>query len=115
MTKKDKPLKQEEVLNLIAQVGRAKDDGLPPASSGAEILRFTAVQTEKGTVRETVRFLKQADMNRSVVTGYSTIGERKSDGHLLFDEEKGFMAQAKGGNSVIIAQFTPFFENSLEK
>ena len=53
-------------------------------------------------------------MNPLDVTGYGTIEERESDGQLLSDEEKDLMAQAKAENSVIIAQITPFFENSLE-
>ena len=48
------------------------------------------------------------------VTGYGTIEERESDGQFLSDEEKDLMAQAKAENSVIIAQITPFFENTLE-
>ncbi len=115
MTKKDRTPKHEEVFTLLVQVARAKDDGLPPTSSGAGILCFTAAQTEEEAVRETVRLLKHADMNPLDVTGYGTMEERESEGQLLSDEEKGLMARAKGENSVIIAQITPFFENSLEK
>ena len=115
MIKKRKPQKHEEVFTLLVQVGRTKDDGLPRASLGAGILCFTAAQTEEEAVHETVRLLKQADMNPLDVTGYGTLKERESDGQLLSDEEKGLMAQSKEENSVIIAQITPFFENSQEK
>ena len=115
MTRKDKPLKQEVVFNLFVQVTLAKDNGLAPKSSGAKVLCFTAAQTEKGTVRETVRLLKQAHMNPFDLTGYGTTGELESDRKLLSDQEKGFVAQLKAENSVITAQINPFFENSLEK
>ena len=114
MTKKVKQPKHEDVFTLLVQVGRANNDGLPPTSTGAGILCYTAALTEDEAVRETVRLLKQADMNPLDVTGYGTIEERESDGQLLSDEEKDLMAQAKTENSVIIAQITPFFENSLE-
>lgn len=114
MTKKVKQPKHEDVFTLLVQVGRAKNDDLPPTSTGAGILCYTAAQTEDEAVRETVRLLKQADMNPLDVTGYGTIEERESDGQLLSDEEKDLMARVKAENSVIIAQITPFFENSLE-
>ena len=66
-------------------------------------------------MHETVRLLKQADMNPLDVTGCGTIGERESYERPLSDEEKGLMAQAKEENSVIIAQITPFFEIPQEK
>lgn len=109
MTKKEKLPKHEDVFTLLVQVGRTKDDGLPRISSGAGILCFTAAQTEDEAVRETVRLLKQADMNPLDVIGYGTMKERESDGQLLSDEEKGLMAQAKEENSVIVAQVTPFY------
>ena len=115
MIKKKKLPRHEEVFTLLVQVGRTKDDGLPRKSLGAGILCFTAALTEEKAVHETVRLLKQADMNPLDVTGYGTIDERESDGQLLSDEEKSFMARAKEENSVIIAQITPFFENSQEK
>ena len=115
MIKKKKLLKHEEVFTLLVQVGRNKDDGLPRTSLGAGILCFTVALTEEQAVHETVRLLKQADMNPLDVTGYGTMGERESDGQLLSDEEKSLMAQAKEENSVIIAQITPFFEPSQEK
>ena len=115
MRKKKKLPKHEEVYTLLVQVGRTNDDGLPRASLGAGILCFTAALTEEQAVNETVRLLKQADMNPLDVTGYGTMGERESGGQLLSDEEKGLMAQAKEENSVIIAQITPFFEPSQEK
>ena len=112
MTKKKKIPKYEEVFTLLVQVGRTKDDGLPRTSLGAGILCFTAALTEEEAVHETVRLLKQADMNPLDVTGYGTMKEREADGQLVSDEEKSLMAQAKEENSVIIAQITPFFENS---
>ena len=115
MIKRKKLPKHEEAFTLLVQVGRTKDDGLPRTSLGAEILCFTAALTEEEAVHETVRLLKQADMNPLDVTGYGTMEERESDGQLMSDEEKSLMAQAKEENSVIIAQITPFFENSLEK
>ena len=69
----------------------------------------------RGSVHETVRLLKQADINPLDVTEYGTMEERESDGQLLSDEEKSLMAQAKEENSVIIAQITPCFEISQEK
>ena len=93
MTKKDKPLTHGEVFNLLVQVMRVKDDGLAPTSSAAKILCFTAAQTEEGTVRETVRLLKQANMNPFDVTGYVTTVERASYGKLLSDQEKGLVAK----------------------
>ena len=115
MIKKKKLLKHEEVFTLLVQVGRIKDDGLPRTSLVAGILYFTVALTEEQAVHETVRLLKQANMNPLDVTGYGTMGERESDGQMLSDEEKGLMAQAKEENSVIIAQITPFFEPSQEK
>ena len=115
MVKKKKLPKHEEVFTLLVQVGRTKDDELPRTSLGAEILCFTVALTEEEAVHETVRLLKQADMNPLDVTGFGTMEERESDGQLLSDEEKGLMAQAKQENSVIIAQMTPFFEIPQEK
>ena len=115
MTNKKKSPKSEKVFTLWVQVGRAKGDGLPLTSSGAGILCFTAAQTEDEAVRETVRLLKKADMNPLDVTGYGTEEEREAGGEFLSDEERGLMAQARKENSVIIAQITPFFENSQEK
>ena len=115
MTKKRKTLKLEHIFTLLVQVGRSKKDGLPVGCSGAGIVCYIAARTEDEAVRETVRLLKQADMNPLDVTGYGTIKERQFDDQQLSDEEKCLMAQAKEENSVIIAQITPFFENSLEK
>ena len=114
MTEKQKPLKSEDVFTLLVEVRRSKKDGLPGDCSGAGILCYTAARTEGEAVRETVRLLKQADMNPLDVTGYGTIDERESDGQFLSDKEKGLMAQAKEENSVIIAEITPCFENSLK-
>ena len=115
ITMKKKLPKSEQVFTLLVQVGRTKDDGLPSGSSGAGILCFTAAQTEDEAVHETVRLLKQADMNPLDVTGYGTEEEREAGGELLSDEERGLMAQARKENSVIVAQITAFFEHSQEK
>ena len=114
MTNKKKLRKHEQVFTLMVQVGRAKDNGLPPTSSDAKNLCYTPAQNQDEAVRETVRLLKQADTSPLDVTGYGTIKERESEGQMLSDGEKGLTSQAEEKNSVIIAQITPFFENSYE-
>ena len=43
--------------------------------------------------------------------GYGTLEERLAQGHEIPDEERALMARALDENSVIVAQFEPFFDD----
>ena len=61
-------------------------------------------------VRETVAILKQADLAPLEVQAYGTLDERLAEGHEVPDEERALMDRARDENSVIVAQFEPFFD-----
>ena len=46
------------------------------------------------------------------VTGHGTVEDRLTGGEEIGEEELHLMERAEKENSVIVAQMTPFFENS---
>lgn len=109
MTKK--PSKQQ-VYTLLIEVGRNPGDGLPEGATGAALMCFASGVDEAEAVRETVAILKQADLAPLDVSGYGTLDERLAEGHDIADDEKDLMARALAENSVIVAQMTPFFDQT---
>lgn len=109
----DKPPKKsrQQVYTLLVEVGRSKGDDLPKGATGAALMCYASGVDEAEAVRETVAILKQADLSPLDVSGYGTLKERLAEGHDISDEERTLMARALDENSVIIAQFTPFFED----
>ncbi|MHC0051941.1 hypothetical protein [Actibacterium sp. D379-3] len=106
----EKPKRPQQVFTLVVQVGRKDGDGLPEGATGAALMCFASGVDEAEAVRETVAVLKQADLAPLDVTGYGTAAERRAQGHEIEPEEEELMARALAENSVIVAQFTPFFE-----
>ena len=95
MTDKPKKKRPQQVYTLLVEVGRADNDGLPKGSTGAALMCYASGVDEAEAVRETVAILKQADMAPLDVSGYGTLKERLAE-----------------GNSVIVAQMTPFFDKA---
>src|SRR5210317_971825 len=110
MSEKPKTPKKQQVFTLLVQVGRSKEDGLPPKSTGAALMWYASGVDEAEAVRETVAILKQADLAPLDVSGYGTLEERLAEGHDIPDEEQELMQRALEENSVIVAQMTPFFD-----
>jgi len=109
MSEKPKTPKKQQVYTLLVQVGRSKEDGLPPKSTGAALMCYASGVDEAEAVRETVAILKQADLAPLDVTGYGTLDERIEQGHDIDDDERALMQRALDENSVVVAQMTPFF------
>ena len=105
-------MKQHYVYTLLVEVGRKSGDGLPKGATGAALMVYAGGVDEAEAVRETVAILKQADMAPLDVTGYGTLDDRLADGHDISQEEKDLMHRALDENSVIVAQVTPFFEDT---
>lgn len=101
-----------DVFTLLVEVGRKQGDGLPKGSTGAALMCYASGVDEAEAVRETVAVLKQADLNPLDVTGYGTLAEREEQGHEIAEDERALMDQAKADNAVIVAQVTPFFDES---
>src|SRR6056300_1186976 len=110
MSEKPKTPKKQQVFTLLVQVGRSKEDGLPPKSTGAALLCYASGVDEAEAVRETVAILKQADMAPLDVTGYGSLAEREAQEHEIDAEERALMERALQENSVVVAQITPFFD-----
>ncbi len=109
---KQKKLSRQQVYTLLVEVGRRTGDGLPDGATGAALMCYASGVDEAEAVRETVAILKQADLNPLDVSGYGTLEDRLADGHDIDDGEQELMQRALDENSVIVAQMTPFFENS---
>lgn len=105
---------RQQVFTLVVQIGRKDGDGLPDKATGAALMCFASGVDEAEAVRETVAILKQADTNPLDVTGYGTLAEREAEGHEIDAEERALMQRALDENSVIIAQMTPFFDESAQ-
>lgn len=103
-----KPKRPQQVFTLIVEIGRAPDDGLPKAATGAALMCFASGVDEAEAVRETVAVLKQADLSPLDVTSYGTESERRAAGHDISDDERALMQRAADENAVIVAQVTPF-------
>lgn len=99
----------QQVYTLLVQVGRAKDDDLPPLATGAALICYASGKDEDEAVRETVAILKQAGLSPIEVTGHGTLEERLSEGHEIPDEERALMARALEENAVIVAQMEPLY------
>ncbi|MCV2881731.1 hypothetical protein [Actibacterium sp. XHP0104] len=110
MTDEPKKKKRQQVYTLLVQVGRKDGDGLPARATGAGLLCFASGVDEAEAVRETVAILKQADMNPLDVTGYGTADDRRAQGHEIDADEQALMDRALAENSVVVAQFTPFYD-----
>lgn len=108
----DKPKKpsRQKVFTLLVEVGRSEGDDLPKGATGAALMCYASGIDEAEAVRETVAILKRAELSPLDVSGYGTLEERLAEGHEIGDEERALMARALDENSVIIAQFTPFFD-----
>lgn len=104
--------KKHQVYTLLVEVGRSADDGLPKGATGAALMCYSSGVDEAEAVRETVAILKQADLAPLDVSGYGTLEERLAEGHDISNDEKELMQRALDENSVIVAQMTPFFEDS---
>jgi len=102
------------VFTLLVEVGRKDGDGLPKDSTGAALMCFASGVDEAEAVRETVAILKKADLAPLDVSGYGTLQDRQNDGHDISDEEQEMMNKALDENSVVIAQFTPFYDDGPE-
>ena len=100
---------KHSVYTLVVQVGRKSGDGLPDGATGAGLVCYASGVDEAEAVRETVAILKQADLAPLDVTGHGTMDDRLAAGEDLPDEERTLMARALDENSVIVAQFEPFF------
>lgn len=100
----------QQVYMLLVQVGRKQGDGLPEGASGAALVCYASGVDQDEAVRETVAILKQADLAPLEVQGYGTLDERLAEGHEIPEEERTLMARALDENSVIVAQFEPFFD-----
>lgn len=100
----------QQVYTLLVQVGRKEGDGLPEGATGAGLVCYASGKDQDEAVRETVAILKQADLAPLEVQGYGTLEERLAEGHEIPDEERALMARALDENSVIVAQFEPFFD-----
>lgn len=109
MTKEKKP---QQVFTLLVELGRKPGDGLPKGSTGAALMCYATGIDEAEAVRETVAVLKQADLAPLDVTGYGTRAEREEQGHVIEDDEAELMAKALAENAVIVAQMTPFYDDS---
>ena len=109
MAKSEKP---HHIYTLLVEVGRKAGDGLPKGATGAALICYASGVDEGEAVRETVAILKQADMAPLDVSGYGTLDERLAEGHDIDDEERALMARALDENSVIVAQMTPFFDET---
>ncbi|WP_372604926.1 hypothetical protein [Actibacterium sp.] len=108
--KPEKTKKPQQVFTLLVQVGRKTDDGLPDGATGAGLMCYASGVDEAEAVRETVALLKQADLAPLEVTGYGTADDRREQGHEITAEELELMERALQENSVVVAQFTPFFD-----
>lgn len=100
----------QQVYTLLVQVGRKQGDGLPDGATGAALVCYASGVDQDEAVRETVAILKQADLAPLEVQAYGTLDERLAEGHEIPDEERALMARALDENSVIVAQFEPFFD-----
>lgn len=107
-----KKVSRQQVFTLLVEVGRKDGDGLPTDSTGAALMIYASGVDEAEAVRETVAILKQADVNPLDVSGYGTLDERLAEGHDIPEEERELMKRALEENSVIVAQMTPFFDES---
>lgn len=107
-----KPGSKQKVFTLLVDLGRKEGDGLPKGSTGGALMCYASGIDEAEAVRETVAILKQADMAPLDVSGYGTLEERLAEGHDISQDERDLMQRALDENSVIVAQVTPFFENS---
>lgn len=109
---KPKKRNRQQVYTLLVEIGRKEGDGLPKGATGAALMIYASGIDEAEAVRETVAILKQADTAPLDVTGYGTLDERLEEGHDISDEERALMGRALEENSVIVAQMTPFFEDT---
>lgn len=106
--------KRQQVFTLLVQIGRKTGDGLPDGATGAALVCYASGIDEAEAVRETVAILKQADTAPLDVTGYGTLSEREEQGHEIPEEERALMLRALDENAVIVAQMTPFFDETPE-
>ncbi|MEO0569984.1 MAG: hypothetical protein AAF066_19820 [Pseudomonadota bacterium] len=109
MSKDKKP---QQVFTLLVEIGRKAGDGLPDGSTGGALMVYAAGHDEAEAVREAVAILKQADTAPLNVTGYGSLAEREEEGHDITEEERALMQRALDENAVIVAQMTPFYDES---
>lgn len=75
----------------------------------AVLMCYASDMDDAKAARETVAVLKQADLATLDVSVYSTLNERPAEGHDIADQ-KTHRCSALEGNSVIVAQMTPFLD-----
>lgn len=107
-----KKIRQQQVYTLVVEVGRKAGDGLPKHATGAALMLYATGVDEAEAVREAVAVLRQADMAPLDVTGYGTLDERIALGQAIEDDERGLMDRALAENAVIVAQVTPYYDES---
>lgn len=110
--KPEKVRRPQQVYSLIVEVGRKTGDGLPDRATGAALLCYASGVDEAEAVRETVAILKEADLAPLEVQGLGTLEERRKAGEEIDAEEEALMARALAENSVVVAQMTPFFDET---
>lgn len=99
---------KQEVYTLLVQVGRNEGDGLPKGSTGAALLCYATGCDEDEAVRETVAVLKRADLAPLEVESYGTLSERSD----VEEAELELMERARVDNAVVVAQMTPFMDET---
>lgn len=104
----------QQSYTLVVEVGRRAGDGLPEAATGAGLICYAGGVDEAEAVRETVAILRQADLAPLEVTGHGTLPERLAAGEEVPEEERALMARALAENAVIVAEMTPFYDESAE-
>lgn len=107
-----RPKRPQQVFTLLVEVGRKAGDGLPKGATGAALMLYATGVDEAEAVREAVAVLRQADMAPLDVTGYGTLDERIALGQVIEDDERGLMDRALAENAVIVAQVSPYFDES---
>ncbi|MFY0633993.1 MAG: hypothetical protein JXQ91_09270 [Vannielia sp.] len=110
-----KEKKVQQVYTLLVEVGRKPGDGLPEGAKGAALMCYASGVDEAEAVRETVAILKQAELAPLDVTGYGTSADREAQGHEIDADERKLMARAAAENAVIVAQMTPFYDESTHE
>jgi hypothetical protein len=108
----ERKTRPQQVYTLVVEVGRKAGDGLPKKATGAALMLYASGVDEAEAVREAVAVLRLADMAPLDVTGHGTLDERLAEGDEVDAEERALMDKALAENAVIVAQVTPFFDES---
>jgi hypothetical protein len=101
-----KPKRAPAVYVLLAEVGRAPEDGLPDDATGAALLCYASGVTEAEAVNETVAVLKVAGLAVLTVESHGSRAEIEAGGGVVTPEEAALMDRALAENAVIVAETT---------